>query len=61
MFWKESTGFQVADPSDFTVNPRGWLLGLVRILVSLLVSEIDAQLLVNDNQLSLFAFLMAFW
>jgi hypothetical protein len=60
MFIKESFGFQVAEPSGLTVKPGGRLLGFVKILVSLLVSEIVAQLSVKEIQLSLFAFLRAF-
>ncbi len=61
MFKKESFGLHVGVPSGLTVKPGSWLLGFVRILVSLLVSDIVAQLLVKESQLAFFAFLRAFW
>ena len=55
IFWMDSRLHHVGEPSGFIVRLGGGFLALVIILVSLLVSEIDVQLSMNDSQLSLFA------
>ncbi len=61
IFWTDSRPFHVGDPSGVIVNPGGGFRGLVMSLVSLLVSEMVAQLSTKEDQLSCLAFLMAFW
>ncbi len=59
MFRVDSRLLQVGEPSGVTVSAGGEFLGLVIILVSLLVSEMDWQLLINECQFSRLAFLTA--
>ncbi len=59
IFWMDPRLHQVGEPSVVSVRLGGGFLALVIILVSLLVSEIVAQLSINDSQLSLLALRMA--